>query len=195
MVTKSLLDKILSKTVKRSELNALSLSKKDRDRIYNNILNGSGESSDGVSFYDLFDIIGVNVDTSNTGYEYNIASSSGQIIAADILKGVNNTKATILYQIRMNFDFDKNIASFKKEYDIDKKLRFIPSTFNLSSSYKGLMLITKNCRIYSEDSRDESKNYDYIVSDVLKNIMKTEKIIFNPKLSSEDIKRMSKFLV
>lgn len=193
MVTKSLLDKILSKTVKRSELNALSLSKKDRDRIYNNILNGSGESSDDVSFYDLFDIIGVNVDTSDTGY--NIASSSGQIIAADILKGVNNTKATILHQIYMNFDFDKNIASFKKGYDIEKKLRFIPSTSNLSSSYKGLMLITKNCRIYSEDSRNESNNYDYIVSDVLKNIMKTKKIIFNPKLSSEDIKRMSKFLV
>ena len=193
MVTKSLLDKILSKTVKRSELNALSLSKKDRDRIYNNILNGSGESSDDVSFYDLFDIIGVNVDTSDTGY--NIASSSGQIIAADILKGVNNTKATILHQIYMNFDFDKNIASFKKGYDIEKKLLFIPSTFNLSSSYKGLMLITKNCRIYSEDSRNESNNYDYIVSDVLKNIMKTKKIIFNPKLSSEDIKRMSKFLV
>lgn len=193
MVTKSLLDKILSKTVKRSELNALSLSKKDRDRIYNNILNGSGESSDDVSFYDLFDIIGVNVDTSDTGY--NIASSSGQIIAADILKGVNNTKATILHQIYMNFDFDKNIASFKKGYDIEKKLLFIPSTSNLSSSYKGLMLITKNCRIYSEDSRDESNNYDYIVSDVLKNIMKTKKIIFNPKLSSEDIKRMSEFLV
>ena len=193
MVTKSLLDKILSKTVKRSELNALSLSKKDRDRIYNNILNGSGESSDDVSFYDLFDIIGVNVDTSDTGY--NIASSSGQIIAADILKGVNNTKATILHQIYMNFDFDKNIASFKKGYDIEKKLLFIPSTSNLSSSYKGLMLITKNCRIYSEDSRDESNNYDYIVSDVLKNIMKTKKIIFNPKLSSEDIKRMSKFFV
>lgn len=193
MVTKSLLDKILSKTVKRSELNALSLSKKDRDRIYNNILNGSGESSDDVSFYDLFDIIGVNVDTSDTGY--NIASSSGQIIAADILKGVDNTKATILHQIYMNFDFDKNIASFKKGYDIEKKLRFIPSTSNLSSSYKGLMLITKNCRIYSEDSRNESNNYDYIVSDVLKNIMKTKKIIFNPKLSSEDIKRMSEFLV
>lgn len=195
MVTKSLLDKILSKTVKRSELNALSLSKKDRDRIYTNILNSSGKSSDDVSFYDLFDIIGVNVATGNTEYGYNIASSSGQIIAADILKGVDNTQATILHQMYLNFDFDKNVVSFKEGYDICQKLQFIPSTFNLSSSYKGLMLITKNCKMYSEDSKDESNNYDYIVSDALKNIMKTEKIIFNPKLSSEDIKRMSKFLV
>lgn len=66
MVTKSLLDKILSKTVKRSELNALPLSKKDRDRIYDNILNsGKGESIDVNSLYDFYVIMFKNNNSNN----------------------------------------------------------------------------------------------------------------------------------
>ena len=87
MITKTLLNKILNKTVKRNELNALSVSKEDRDKIYNNILNGGGGGSGvTINVTDLFEIyLGVRgeiyYDNNNVGCAtYCVVDSDGNYI-------------------------------------------------------------------------------------------------------------------
>ncbi len=198
MVTKSLLDKILSKTVKRSELNALSLSKKDRDRIYDNIVNGNGESSNDISFYDVFDVVGVYVDNALQNNKFVIASSSGQLLVNDVLKGFNNiySPASLMTDSKATFDFDKNYINIGKNKTLMKKSSFTVADNIITSEYiNGIMVIPKNCKMYSINTLTNIVDYDYITTNVLTELAKNNNIIFNPKLSLEDMNNICKNIV
>lgn len=197
MVTKSLLDKILSKTVKRNELNALSLSKKDRDRIYDNIVNGEGGSSnDNASFYDLFDIVGVYLENA-APYNFVIASSSGQLLVNDTLKSFNNIKspASLISDYKSTFDFDKNYINIGDKKSLIKKSSFTVANSIITSEYtNGIMIIPKNCKMYSIDTYTNVVDYDYITTNVLNELANNNDIIFNPKLSLDDMNEICKHI-
>jgi hypothetical protein len=121
MITKTLLNKILNKTVKRNELNALSVSKEDRDKIYNNILNGGGSGSGvTINVTDLFEIyFGMK---SKTYYDdnnvacasYCVEDSNGDYINLNASFGNGtlfdyNKKYYPIYLIDYGYDMDSPI--------------------------------------------------------------------------------------
>lgn len=205
MVTKSLLDKILSKTVKRKELNALSVSKEDRDRIYNNIINGSGGgsgSSNKVDLFDLVDIVGVNVFyRDHSSYlAYCIPYSGGNYTKDEVafkytgLFLCTSFSSLPLYENYaqysfVNFDFNNNEISINKDM-LDLLRTMTISEYNTSynpaslSPCRALLLIKKNLR-YTENSTDV--HIDINISDKLNELknMNGRKMILNPKMSNE----------
>lgn len=205
MVTKSLLDKILSKTVKHKELNALSVSKEDRDRIYNNIINGDGSgsgSSNKVDLFDLVDVVGVNVFyRDHSSYlAYCIPYSGGNYTEDEVafkytgLFLCTSFNSLSLYENYaqysfVNFDFNNNEISINKDM-LDLLKTMTISEYNTSynpaslSPCRALLLIKKNLR-YTEDSTNV--HIDINISDKLNELknMNGRKMILNPKMSNE----------
>ena len=203
MVTKSLLDKILSKTVKRNELNALSLSKKDRDRIYDNILNGGGEDSNNMNFYDVYDIVGVYCDKSGSNNnKYTLATSNKQIIVDKLLPELHTEGWSVIMQPITThkdyiiFDFSNNSIKFMQEdgptIDSSRGMfiyKAVQSTIEISSdnTINSLLLLPKNINIHIAATNDEPE-YNYNAIDKIKEISNPDNIILNPTMDKETSK-------
>lgn len=213
MVTKSLLDKILSKTVKRKELNALSVSKEDRDRIYNNIINGGGSgsgsgSSDKVDLFDLVDVVGVNVfyrsqykcycipyiTSSSDSYKdkkytsSEISFGSIGLLLSPIFSKSSLTESYTIYSM-VDFDFDNNKITINEDNLNSLECIMQPEyydTYNpdMVSPCRALWLIKKNVRYIVHDTYND---IDINVSDKLNELknMNNRKMILNPEMSNE----------
>jgi len=193
MVTKSLLDKILSKTVKRKELNALSVSKEDRDRIYNNIINGgSGSSNNTLDLYDVYDIVVVGY---KSGQFKIVSKGNNSVSAYYFLNNMEQSYALIdLDGGNINIDFDKNVVTFNQTSDYMYFTKIVKSSAKpvnsdiFSYSRYCLLVIPKNLKKVVSSSNSPTIIYDS--TDELSKINKSDNIMLNPTIDKMYLKEL-----